>query len=126
MSNKDPFETMLNQSLSQSSDPQLDPGAFDQGIHRKIQARRHKRRTLQGVALVLCIVGVGGIAQLSDGSSPKAPVLEVSQNQNASDPILEPKLQADADAFEMAQWEEDPFEDWSDDMPADYDLVAGI
>ena len=126
MSNKDPFETMLNQSLSQPSDAQLDPGAFDQGIHRKIQTRRNKRRTLQGMALVLCIVGVGGIKQLSDDSSPKAPVLEVSQNHNASDPTPDPKLQTDADAFEMAQWEEDPFEDWSDDMPADYDLVAGI
>ena len=126
MPTKDTFKALLNQDLSQSSNLELDPSAFDRGIHQKIQERRQKRRAFQGMALVLCIAGVGGLTQLSDPSSLQEHASTVSESPRVSTAAAELTVNNDRETVEMAHWEDDPFEDWGDDMPAEYDLVAGI
>ena len=126
MPNKDTYKALLDQDFSQSSNLELDPRAFDRGIHQKIQERRQKRRTFQGMALVLCIAGVSGLTQLSDPSSLQEHISTVSESPKESPAAAELTLNSDRETVEMAHWEDDPFEDWADDMPAEYDLVAGI
>ena len=127
MPHKDSFEDLLNQGLEPAETRVSDPSAFDEAIQRKIGQRKRQRRGLQVAALFVCALGIGGISQLTqpvhDGTTSP---IEVAEAERPSSPRPAIEIEAESDTAEMAGWEEDPFDNWNDDMPADYDLVAGI
>ena len=127
MPHKDSFEDLLDQGLETTSTKVGNPSAFDDAIQRKIGQRRKERRGLQIAALVIFAVGIGGIGQLTqpvnDGATNPIEVAEVDRPASPRQAI---ELESESNTVEMADWEEDPFDNWNDEMPADYDLVAGI
>lgn len=127
MPHKDSFEDLLDQGLETTSTKVGNPSAFDDAIQRKIGQRRKERRGLQIAALFVCALGIGGISQLTqpvhDGTTNPIEVAEVDRPASPRQAI---ELESESNTVEMADWEEDPFDNWNDEMPADYDLVAGI
>ena len=126
MPRKDSFEAMVNEGLGTSVSDPVDPTGFEEGIHRKVQARRQKRRVFQATGLIVLFAGFGGIIELTSPSPQGLPRLAASEVSQEPSPIGETEMNLATVEDDLTEWEEDPFETWNEDMPADYDLVAGI
>ena len=121
MQHDDPMKTLLREGLEAASRSSVDAATFEAGVRRKIQQRHTRRRVFQASSLAVCLFGISSLMPL--GSTPSEMVASPTVAQNDT---LNTEARAEPETTTLSQWEEDPFDSWDDDMPADYDLVAGI
>ena len=123
MKHDESIDSLLEADLASTKQSMANPATFEDKVFQKVQGRR-RRRYVGAAVGSLCTVfalslGLNLTPVFDSGEHPTKPTTMTASKATTPSTVLN-------DNDEVAYWQDDPFDNWSDEMPEDYELVIDL
>lgn len=117
------INALLEKDIATTGQSGVGPSEFESKVFDKVQGRQRRRYIASAVGSLCTVFALSLSLDITPGtdSEPQQQATDVVTASQKSAPSV-----TRTESHELAYWEDDPFDDWSDEMPEDYELVVDL